>query len=1006
MKKRYLYAALSALLLPGMLGAANLIKDADVNKTPMSPDFSICENPALGTLSVFEENATWNRCLKLELKKYSTLRNGKKGYNVGVLLGGEAKKPGFPVKPSTTYRFAVDIKGTAPRVMFNYREWGKKRYTKRKTSIHVVRPQKEWTRYTGTFTTTADATRAALIIQFWGNNTHPANFTEKIGDYVLIDKISIEEVKSRANIMRQGDPSAAAKIDENAAVAAFVAGSAAKPAVITNFKDMLENKAPRYPTTGKIYTDKNNLCIELQFRGGKPAARCKVDGSNQVWKDDLAEFFFDARPWGGKYMQMLVTAGGARWMNNGVKEIREFKSWSAKTKVLADGWDLSVRIPFKTLGIKSANGALIRFNIGREHHVADNHPRIDFARGNRLAGHSLKDNSTIAYCNGRYSDKELWAYLFIGSMDQWFNKELKKVTTPELSAKAKNIDRSNPGQAIGILKQYIELDRLAKLSKEKFIVSVIPTSTDPAIPFLPDELSNPQTAVTVKAAVNEQTAVALALGNMTNRMEEYQVRLIRGWELAMPFNEFRVPMPGLKTADGTVLDRKNYTIRRGVAYRDSNAQNAGMRYDILAELNEASVVPVPAKEAGLIWLQFDCRNLKPGIYKGELLVTALTGGRFQKFRHQRNRAGYDVFDDSKKISVTLEVMPFELREPSRFPLNSFRTTYNDYQTKFMQDYDCTMYMISPWYFDCQFNDDGTIKSKKPRNILPGHIQYVAKNFKSYPGLRKAFVGYSAFDIFKRIHLKNKFKMDQPEFWTAWHEWLKYVDEVMQQNGIPRNEYTVEVFDEPNLRQFPVKDLVKILTEARKAIPDMNLTCTNGERVYYDAAHHLVDNWIFGQHIFNDPNQMKKVSHFRKQPNKQISMYACGTSMRQAPYSYYRLLSWKAAYCGAEYVSLYQLFEQTYALDFRNAPAGGVAYDTGFSMVPSIRLELLRMGMNDIRYLRELEAMAQGDSPDAKAARNFIQQAIRDTIVIYPHVNTKADEMRKKAAEYILKLKNK
>ncbi len=135
----------------------------------------------------------------------------------------------------------------------------------------------------------------------------------------------------------------------------------------------------------------------------------------------------------------------------------------------------------------------------------------------------------------------------------------------------------------------------------------------------------------------------------------------------------------------------------------------------------------------------------------------------------------------------------------------------------------------------------------------------------------------------------------------------------------------------------------------------------------------------------------------------LSMYACGTSMRQELYRYYRLMAWKAAHCGGQYVSLYQFFGQQPGLDFRITPEGGVAYDTSETLVPSIRLENLRIGINDIRYLRLLETLARGTSASAVEARAFLKKATSDVAVIYPHDSMKADEVRNKVIEFILKL---
>ncbi|MBR2425753.1 MAG: hypothetical protein IKB16_03330 [Lentisphaeria bacterium] len=1000
---------ISALLfgcLSGMtLTAQNLIKDPDINKKPLSSEFRICEDTKIGTLTQFVEDYTWNHCLKLELKKYSTPKNGRRSYALGVLMGGDKKTPGFAVKPDCTYHFSVEVKGKGNKAMFNVREYGKNYHKKKKASLHVIKLQKDWTVYTGTFKTSPKATHAALELQFWGNDSAAANFTEKPGDYILIDKIKIREVKNKPSILQK--TVIKAKIDTTREKSVIIAGKGvANAANIVDFKDLREDKPARYPATGKVYYKEDGLYFDLAFSGGAPRAKCKQNG-NGVWQDDVAEIFIDARPWGGRFMQLVTAAGSGRWTGNGVRMLPDkYHTWSSRVTLRKDGWNVLVHVPFKTIGWKKAPapGTLLRFNICRERHVADHVTAIDYTRGNRLAGHALKDNSCFAFPNGMFSDTANWGYLFVESLNPYLDKAIAKLS-PGIRKQAEAIDRNAPGKAVSMLEQYIELDRMEKLSKEKFIITNIPLTTDPAIPFLPEELNSPVTKLHIKAAINEQTSAVFALANMTNQFEEYQVRLIRGWERLKTWNEFTMPAPGLKQKNGIILGKKNYTLRRGVAFRDSNQSNAGKRYDILDELTGVSSVPVPPKQAGLIYLQFDCHDLQPGIYTGKLLVTPLSSGRFIKSRHLPGRSGYDVKDDSKTVDITLEVLPFALREPSTFPLNGFRTVYTDHQLEFMKKYDYVMYMITPWHFNCTFNADGSIKERKPAEYLIPHIRYIAQNVKNTGKIPPVFAGYSCYDIWKRVHVKKQFQYDTPEYWKAWRTWLQYMDDVMQQNGVQRNRYTVEVFDEPNPKKFSRAEVKKVFEEAKKAVPGIHLTMTNGERHYYDDINHLVDNWIFGQHIFGEKQQMRKPAHFASQKGKISSMYACGTSMRQDLQNYNRILPWKAAYSGSDYVSLYQFFEQLPALDFRRAPEGGVAYDTGYSMVPSIRLELLRTGMNDIRYLKELELLAKG-TPQEKEVAAFIRKTLHEIAVVYPHDPARAVNFREEVIKQILKITKK
>jgi hypothetical protein len=84
--------------------------------------------------------------------------------------------------------------------------------------------------------------------------------------------------------------------------------------------------------------------------------------------------------------------------------------------------------------------------------------------------------------------------------------------------------------------------------------------------------------------------------------------------------------------------------------------------------------------------------------------------------------------------------------------------------------------------------------------------------------------------------------------------------------------------------------------------------------------------------------------------------------------------------------------------------GGLVYDTSRSLVPSVRLENLRIGIDDVRYMKLLEKLASGNSKIAVEARSFVKKAARDVVHFYPHDSSIAHKMREKAVEFILALK--
>ena len=120
MKNMFFALTMTAVSL---FGADNLIRNPECDGDKWQTEFRTAELKKQIELTQFVEDSTWNRCLKLELKDYFMDKDGLKHVNAGVMLGGDAKKPGFPCKPDTVYEFKFELKGTAERAMVNFYQW-------------------------------------------------------------------------------------------------------------------------------------------------------------------------------------------------------------------------------------------------------------------------------------------------------------------------------------------------------------------------------------------------------------------------------------------------------------------------------------------------------------------------------------------------------------------------------------------------------------------------------------------------------------------------------------------------------------------------------------------------------------------------------------------------------------------------------------------------------------------------------------------------------------------
>ena len=164
--------------------------------------------------SIFTEDRTWNKCLKIESMKYTDNKQLGKVFYTAIRFGGNGKTPGFEVKPNTIYSYSIELKGDLP---CRLAVWGWKgtNYWKDLKQLKVTgdfsfKPSKEWTVKKVTFQTGADTKFVAVGISIWGAEKYK-NLPE-LGKFVLLDKVKVSE---KTDLLA----SAAQKTDDAAAPA-------------------------------------------------------------------------------------------------------------------------------------------------------------------------------------------------------------------------------------------------------------------------------------------------------------------------------------------------------------------------------------------------------------------------------------------------------------------------------------------------------------------------------------------------------------------------------------------------------------------------------------------------------------------------------------------------------------------------------------------------------------------------------------------------------------------
>ncbi|MBN2590100.1 MAG: hypothetical protein JXA96_09570 [Sedimentisphaerales bacterium] len=233
--------------------------------------------------------------------------------------------------------------------------------------------------------------------------------------------------------------------------------------------------------------------------------------------------------------------------------------------------------------------------------------------------------------------------------------------------------------------------------------------------------------------------------------------------------------------------------------------------------------------------------------------------------------------------------------------------------------------------------------------------------------------------------------------NVFSSWLKDLVSHLQKNGIGYDRFVMYPFDES------IGDDYYKLAQLIKSIdPKIRLYANSFGKGpdEFMRFRELIDIWCLqDSHIAKHPDRFNKIKSF----GKEMWTYECLEPMKaQQPYSYYRLLPWRAFQRGQSgagfWIYYYGLGYEPGAVPWDDTlrPHGfsGVVYGTknhpelyeGIvlpkfkeNIIPSRRWEAWREGVEDYQYLYELQqAINKIKNTNAKAANNA--QKILDTQV--------------------------
>ena len=865
--------------------AQNLIKEGDFSRLKKLDGYAMTNG---GKASVFTEEFTWNKCVRLEIDKVVKTPKNTELTAACIWLGCHSKLGGFPVKPNTTYRFSVELKGCRPfpvGVSVNLWDEGKGVWHGRKasSSVGTVNVTTEWKKYSGTFKTGAKTAKAALMIQMWFDTLYgPARY--KKGDYVLIDNVTVEEQKHNPVA-----GAATAKIPEAVRKKAALIADAAEP--VNDFCVLKEPGKTSALTSFSVRAKADALLITVNCL--EPDS---LSVGRQVWDGDAVEIFF-ARD--GKLLQFAAGAGGKVFST-------ENRPWKAVCHVEKNLWRVEAEIPFSSLGGKLENGDTIAFNVARQ----------------RL---KAKQFLTWSDLKNSFHEPEHFGVLVMGDYAAAFEKQFgKKLPLSGRDAYETACAAENNAR----LKQ-----KYARLSARKFAVAPVPVTGRFVIPFVPEEVFDPVEKIELSAAVNELKALPVAILNLTDKTADYRVIL--------ETDEHRyLGSFGLKGFPADQISQ-----RFAVRFKDNDKDAGSLRFDPLPKIGEARTVTIPPKEAGLVWFDFNTADVKPGVYRGRLRVIPLSepgtwtviGNRY----HDRKYTG-----EMQDIPVALKVWNAVLPKDPVKPMNFFQWASAEGLFRGMAECGTREFGLDPWKFRFRKTGRGKLDLDPVAPGLSAQLKSLrsqlewAKKYRIKPTF---FIGFGAYGVCKQLY--------GAECWGDWIRGVKKFmnangvpdsDYIIETWDEPQNKSMPEIL-ECHKRAKQAEPTVRLLVTLAHWTPTVeNIKAMKG----------FIDGWCLWSTQYFEPPFKAVFDDYKRSGTMLVHYMCSTSMREDLSRYFRRIPWTAAYYdlAGSSMFWFIDNYGGIGASDWKVVPQGGVCYRSFDDYIPSIRYMAIREGVTDIKYL--------------------------------------------------------
>lgn len=429
---------------------------------------------------------------------------------------------------------------------------------------------------------------------------------------------------------------------------------------------------------------------------------------------------------------------------------------------------------------------------------------------------------------------------------------------------------------------------------------------------------------------------------------QYDDRIVRLTNLSAVTQDWRVRFESGEPDIATAL-----SIRRNQVIVAADRSVVG---DVLTPLDAAGTVTLGPGDTAELWIRLDAKHHDQTAGNHTAIMT---------LQDLRRGVGSQI-----KLPLDITIHRFDLAAAKPMHLNVWFDTvpylagHEQASLDNLADYGCDVFVIHPWHLPFP---KLTAAGEPAAPLELENFDRLVRMFRGCNPHAKILISLGLdSDVPDFQQLKSHLAVLSPAWEKGMHYWLGQFMGRMKQLDVPLTDYAFYVSDEPNHDEL---DLTRAAAKIARAIDPAVQIYVNGINVYFDDPKlntqllELTNIWqIGGDYLHVRPALL---STLKSDGKLDLWVYQCrtGTRARQLgadACNYYRLLSWQAIRNGMNGIG-YWVYCWNTSRDLWDGTTGDgsnlVYPDAGNGILASVRWELVRTSLDDVKYHRLLQQAA-------------------------------------------------